>query len=182
MEKMRRLPLGADVMSEGFVYFIQSEMAGQPIKIGYTKNIESRLKQLQTGHPASLALLGQLPGPQSLETSLHKTFAADRLYGEWFKPSAPLLALAKDAAPERGPKELAHRQHLLVKKTQRQLSDRISHARYCRKINRFLCEWRGAAVGHIVIPAPDSNSGLDPRFHSAYTLSLIHISEPTRPY
>lgn len=69
----------------GFVYFIQGESGG-PIKIGYTTDIERRLKDLQTGYPDILKLLMAFRGNQEYEKALHKQLQPYRLSGEWFKP------------------------------------------------------------------------------------------------
>lgn len=69
----------------GFIYFIQGENGG-PIKIGYTKDIEQRLKELQTGYPDILKLLIAFPGNHEYEKALHRQLKLYRLNGEWFKP------------------------------------------------------------------------------------------------
>ena len=65
------------------------------IKIGYTKqkDVNKRLKQLQTGSPDRLYLLGYFFGNMSDEKYLHKLFAKDRMRinGEWFAPSQELI-------------------------------------------------------------------------------------------
>lgn len=69
--------------SKSRVYFIQSEHGG-PIKIGTTENVAQRLRNLQTGSPTRLVVLGVLAGGQSVEQILHLDLAAHRLEGEWF--------------------------------------------------------------------------------------------------
>lgn len=75
---------------KGKIYFIQAGDNGA-IKIGYTDNIEKRLRQLQTGNPYKLKLLKIINGTYELEKSIHKMFVNDRLEGEWFRPSRRLL-------------------------------------------------------------------------------------------
>jgi hypothetical protein len=88
---------------DGLVYFIQSGDDG-PIKIGFTRNLAARLRQLQTGHPAKLRVLRAFRGDERLEAWLHRHFAAHRLNGEWFTPHRDLLRYLVDhAAPERRP-------------------------------------------------------------------------------
>ena len=72
----------------GVVYFIQRENGGD-IKIGYTNDIERRLKTLQTGNADRLVVLGLIRGDQALEASLHRKFAIHRVRkdGEWFRPA-----------------------------------------------------------------------------------------------
>lgn len=74
-----------------FVYFIQSGSNG-PIKIGAAASPLSRLRELQTGNPAQLTMLGVEPGGSSRERELHQRFSAHRLGGEWFAPANDLLA------------------------------------------------------------------------------------------
>ena len=70
------------------IYFISD---GEFIKIGYTdRDVESRLKSLQTGNPKKLVLLGQMDGNESKEADLHEQFKALRAHGEWFKSSSVL--------------------------------------------------------------------------------------------
>lgn len=72
-----------------------------PVKIGWTKNFDSRLIRLQTGHPRPLKLLAALPGDKTVEAALHKQFKAYRLHGEWFRKSPEVRAFIK--ANEIGP-------------------------------------------------------------------------------
>lgn len=69
----------------GFVYFIQAGDSG-PIKIGYSDNVDSRLRSMQTGNHERLRLLCKVPGSYLDEGSLHKRFDIYRLSGEWFRP------------------------------------------------------------------------------------------------
>lgn len=74
------------------VYFIQSEIGG-PIKIGYSNDPNRRLNEIQNMSPFRLQILGTIPGNMELEASFHQKFASDRLWGEWFEPSVPLLKI-----------------------------------------------------------------------------------------
>lgn len=75
------------------VYFI-SYGEGAPIKIGYTSTpVDRRLAGLQTSAPHKLIVLGEMEGTRADEQALHARFDADRMRGEWFRPSAELLAL-----------------------------------------------------------------------------------------
>lgn len=75
---------------DGFVYFIQGQDDG-PIKIGFTRDVAGRLRQLQTGHHDRLRVLRSMRGDKALEAWLHRRFAAHRLTGEWFTPHRDLL-------------------------------------------------------------------------------------------
>lgn len=73
------------------VYFIREPTAGA-IKIGIAFDPEVRLGTIQACHPFNLEMLGTCPGGLPLEKALHAEFAADRLLGEWFRPSERLTA------------------------------------------------------------------------------------------
>ena len=82
------------------VYFIGEEENGcSPIKIGVAKNIEVRKRNLQTGNPLELRLLGWIVDVDSfqLERHLHQHFEATRVRGEWFsiEPADILLILMR---------------------------------------------------------------------------------------
>jgi len=80
-----------------YVYFIQAETTGL-IKIGVTNKPATRLKALQTGSPMLLRPLGLIEGDTRLEAALHAQFKHLRRHGEWFEPSAELLAFIKERA------------------------------------------------------------------------------------
>lgn len=77
----------------GFVYFIQAEALGL-IKIGSAVDPTDRLCTLRCGSPDQLTLLAIIRSPQAVgvERGLHHQFRASRSHGEWFHPSAGLLA------------------------------------------------------------------------------------------
>lgn len=67
------------------VYFVREGSHG-PIKIGYASQVSRRVGQLQTGNATALELLGWLVAESDteLERSLHETYSASRMRGEWF--------------------------------------------------------------------------------------------------
>lgn len=70
---------------DGWIYIIGCR---EPlsIKIGFTKkHPRDRLRQLQTGCPTTLRLLGWYPGSHRQERELHEQMAAYRISGEWFR-------------------------------------------------------------------------------------------------
>ena|GEM_PF-5156835 len=72
----------------GILYFI--ECAGL-IKIGFSKrSLVQRLKDFKTGNPSKITLCLFQWGTMDDEKDLHKTFASDRVHGEWFRPSNEL--------------------------------------------------------------------------------------------
>jgi len=85
------------------VYFIQAGKNG-PIKIGKADSVRRRLASLQSSHYEILELLGAVAGGLEVEAEFHKQLVASRLRGEWFSPTAEVLACVaqslKDGAIE----------------------------------------------------------------------------------
>lgn len=71
------------------VYFIRS---GNFIKIGYADDPHRRLKQLQTGNPQKLELIGHVDGDMSTEAHIHGLFSDFRVKGEWFELTSDIMA------------------------------------------------------------------------------------------
>lgn len=80
-----------------FVYFIQQGSDG-PIKIGLAANPEKRLGTLQSGNPDRLYVRAiiRTAEPKKLEIDLHGLFRQHRVGGEWFQPTAELLAYMEE--------------------------------------------------------------------------------------
>lgn len=72
------------------VYFIQA--ASGQIKIGIAADPTARLRDLQVGSPVPLALVCDCGGGRPQEREYHRRFAAYRVHGEWFEPSAEIIA------------------------------------------------------------------------------------------
>lgn len=88
--------LDRDPREDSHVYFIQQGYYG-PIKIGRSVDVIARLHSLQTGCAEHLRILGvSILGGAALERRLHEMFAADRMSGEWFKPSELLYDVISD--------------------------------------------------------------------------------------
>jgi hypothetical protein len=86
-----RIDLGWDV---GWIYFVQCGNAGS-IKIGWARDPERRIAQLQTAQPSPLKMIGVLPGTQKAEREVQAMFAHGRMRGEWFKRSAVLEGVTR---------------------------------------------------------------------------------------
>jgi len=71
-------------------YFMQ--MGDGPIKIGISAWPKTRQRELQTGAPYQLTLLGSIKGGRCAERYLHQAFSHLHLRGEWFTPNELLLA------------------------------------------------------------------------------------------
>ena len=81
------------------VYFVQAATL-RLIKIGSTSNLDRRLKLMRTGSPDRLDVVGVMTPDDAwaTEVDLHERFAADREHGEWFSPSAELVAFINQNA------------------------------------------------------------------------------------
>lgn len=73
--------LKAAQQKHGHIYFITDQ---QRIKIGFSNNPIRRLREMQTGHPLELKLIGSIPGCEYEEFVIHHRFNHLRLKGEWF--------------------------------------------------------------------------------------------------
>lgn len=89
-------PVGvADILetNNGYTYFIQSSY-NRLIKIGYSRKIKTRMKDLQNSSPDELILLLLIKGNR--EKELHEKFRPYRKHGEWFEPSREILQYLLD--------------------------------------------------------------------------------------
>lgn len=80
------------------LYFISAhpdDMVDAPIKIGISFHPEARLAEMQRVSPARLVILRVKQGGRIAERKYHERFAADRLHGEWFKRSEPLMEVIR---------------------------------------------------------------------------------------
>lgn len=80
---------------DGYIYFIRGECGGI-INVGYSKNPEIRLKELQTGCPDTLKILLLIPGDVSTKDEIYHKFEKQKLIGEWFKPDPFVLGEIKN--------------------------------------------------------------------------------------
>lgn len=69
---------------EGFVYFAR---VGNSlfVKIGFAKNVERRMRELQTAHAQPIKAIVAFPGDRAAEGHLHHRFRQHRARGEWFR-------------------------------------------------------------------------------------------------
>jgi hypothetical protein len=80
-----------------YVYFVSNKKTNE-IKIGYSKNPEGRVPQLQTSTPGKLELLKKIPGDLDTERGIHEMFADIRIIhgentsddNEWFEATDEL--------------------------------------------------------------------------------------------
>jgi uncharacterized phage protein (TIGR02220 family) len=78
------------------VYFIRGATTGL-IKIGESVDPVVRLAELARCGSESLELLAILANGSRSERELHEKHAADRVHGEWFRPSASVLESVREA-------------------------------------------------------------------------------------
>jgi hypothetical protein len=101
LRRRDQLRAGLDPLArETVIYFIQSEDGG-PVKIGRADDLARRLVGLQTSRPDKLVVLAAAPGTLTDERLLHQRFSAVREKGEWFSPSAELMAYVREVAVTR---------------------------------------------------------------------------------
>lgn len=79
--------------SGSVVYFIGAYRG--LVKIGVAKDVQARLRALQTGSGVQLTLLATVPGSYALERHYHDRFALCRRHGEWFERHPSLMAEIK---------------------------------------------------------------------------------------
>ncbi len=77
--------------SDGVVYFIRAENG--LIKIGATKNLDSRWATFVRTSPAKLEWLFAIPGGFPVESEIHGVLRNHWSHGEWFRPDPEVLAL-----------------------------------------------------------------------------------------
>ena len=65
----------------GIVYFVRCE---DYVKVGYSRDLKTRISDLQVGCPYFLELIAAVPGPESLEWIFHTVLRNKRFRGEWF--------------------------------------------------------------------------------------------------
>lgn len=76
--------------SKGNVYFAQPGI-GQPVKIGFTTTLKSRMGELQVCNPHILEVLLTIDGTVDDEGALHKQFHEFWIHGEWFRPEPDIF-------------------------------------------------------------------------------------------
>jgi hypothetical protein len=77
--------LDEDEKNQPVIYFISTQQNNDLIKIGYTTNLESRLRSLRTSSPDELQIHLVIPGCREDERNLHRQFSSLRVRREWFK-------------------------------------------------------------------------------------------------
>ncbi len=86
-------PLGTKPTVIGVVYFIQAENG--MIKVGWAADAESRLEALRGMSPCPLQLLATVTTHRTTEARFHRELSRWRSHGEWFYPSAEVMAVVE---------------------------------------------------------------------------------------
>lgn len=89
----------ADCKARDFVYFVRDESSGL-VKIGYSYDVDLRLRSLQGQSSAPLKLILCMRGNRELEQRTHRVFAAYRHHGEWFERKGMLDQFISDLEKE----------------------------------------------------------------------------------
>ena len=76
-------------MFEGYIYVVVNPLITDYVKIGRTKTVANRVKQLSTGSPVDYKVLHSelVINASQVECRLHRVFDNVRQKGEWFKIS-----------------------------------------------------------------------------------------------
>ncbi|MES2602127.1 MAG: GIY-YIG nuclease family protein [Pseudomonadota bacterium] len=85
-------------MSEGKVYFLEG---GGRIKIGHSRDVAARVRNIATSSPIKLGLLGSVDGSHKVEKAVHRMLAEHRVKGEWFV-DCPQVRAVLDLMREHG--------------------------------------------------------------------------------
>jgi hypothetical protein len=83
------------------LYVVRADPSGN-LKIGVTRDVDSRMSQLQTSTWEVLTLIACREGPMGAEFMAHEMFAEHRIRGEWFRPHLDILEWAVDFSWEAG--------------------------------------------------------------------------------
>lgn len=75
-----------------FIYFFQIDTPDKFIKIGFATNVAIRLSNVRVSSPYPIEVLAVIPGSEIFEAEIHQKFAAQRVQGEWFRPTPEILA------------------------------------------------------------------------------------------
>ena len=89
--------------SDGFIYAMR---AGEFIKFGWAKNVETRRLQLQTGCPTEIEVLASVGWPRNYEKAIHAMHRESRTHGEWFEMNDATMATVRQMLAN-NPEEVA---------------------------------------------------------------------------
>ncbi len=79
------------------VYFIRAGKDG-PVKIGWSKNVNSRISSIQTSNHGDIVLLRSIECDKIGESIFHYFFCDNRIRGEWFEYDERMLDITLEIA------------------------------------------------------------------------------------
>lgn len=80
----------------GWVYVVQG-IDGGPFKVGYTRDLDKRLRALQSSSPVRLHVVKKIEGCKQTEQRLHALLESYRLHGEWFDATSATASILRFA-------------------------------------------------------------------------------------
>jgi len=83
-------------MRASWVYFIRPVGMAGPVKIGWSKSVETRLLQLTEWSPFPLEIAARIDGDRHIEARFHALFHDLRSHKEWFHASPRIDAVIAD--------------------------------------------------------------------------------------
>ena len=86
-----------DTYKINMIYVIKSLNA---IKIGSSTDIRARLRQLRTGNPFGMTVIGVIPGGHDKELAIHKALQQYNIDGEWFQDCKQVRDKIKQLMPD----------------------------------------------------------------------------------
>lgn len=90
------------------LYFFRNPTTGD-VKIGVSVNVQARRVRISRFAGQDLQVLLVLVGGSALEKKLHAALIEERTIGEWFHPSARLVALIEEAQRDASPGRVLER-------------------------------------------------------------------------
>lgn len=82
----------------GHIYFLTDESGA--VKIGFTTQLQKRIKSLSAGSKSKLTVWGHVAGTREHERALHDLLSDYRLNGEWFRVSDSTRLIVKKVLKE----------------------------------------------------------------------------------
>jgi fumarate reductase subunit D len=95
--RLRHLMLDPELKARRstWIYFM---WAGNAVKIGVSDDPVTRRRHLQVANPAEVMLVTCWWGTHRLERAMHELFTTDRIRGEWYGATIPLIYFMRQVA------------------------------------------------------------------------------------
>lgn len=100
LEHLEKRIASEEASRGGWIYFVQTHHRS-PIKVGWARNLDQRLRTLQIANWQKIKLVGAVPGTRGDEARVHRELAGAHRRGEWFdrEPTLALLAELESGGP-----------------------------------------------------------------------------------